>query len=678
MAQGPYTDSKGTYVIVVSGDTLGAIAEKHNNGYSTYMALARANDISDPNIIHVGQKIYLTKGSSGGSSPSTTTTTTTNQNKVTNVQLGLLSSDDKTLCVTWAWGKPKETEKYRVKWTYVTENGLTFTSINDSSVDQDYPDAARVATFSIPENAEKISVQILPVSLEYSTVTTKIVNGLVETTTTKKQSPQSKSTTTTSTVVTTYWTAVWSDEKTFYTKNLPPNAFEAPSIELKDLTLTAKLEKIDMSQTTATHVEFRVIQNHKMIYNSGGQNKLPLEEDGDTGYGLASFSCKVTPGAEYSVACRAWSGNLYSDWSQPSETIKTRPNAPKGFVDIRAVSEYSVYLKWDAVPAADSYDIEYLTEKDKFDTIPNPATSVTVENATECRIIDLAGGNEYFFRIRACNGSDSTNQSEWSEISSIKIGTKPSAPTTWSSVTKGIVGEPITLYWVHNSTDGSWMTKADLDITFYEQNADHEYINKGTAMYHLVDGPGHYAIDANGTCKQVEKFEDDKDKFNTCSCRVDTTGLGYRDGVKIEWRMRTAGITGTFNEKDGWSTTRTIDIHAAPHFTDFTLSTVNGVLKSYPLMINGLVAKYKTQSPLGFHVSILANSTYDTVDNLGNDKTVSAGEEVFSRYYDSFEPFPIYLLPSDLSLESSMSYTLICTAGEMIIRLVMMMKNILI
>lgn len=640
MALGPFTDSKGTYVTVAQGDTLGHIAERHYGGYSKYGALATANGISNPNRIYIGQKIYITGGSSSSSSSASS-----NQNKVSNVKLGALASDEKTLYASWAWDKQKQTEKYRLKWTYVTENGLTFTSLSDVSVDQDYPDASRMATFSIPANAEKISVQILPVSLEYSTVTTKIVNNLVETTTSTKKPPETKSETVNTTVKTTYWTAVWSDEKTFYTNTLPPEAFEAPTVELDGLTLKAKYENVNLSDTTATHVEFRVVQNDSVIVNTG--TKLALTKLSDSNYAKVSFSCTVTPGAEYKVACRAWVGSLYSDWSPYSENVKTKPNAPAGFDICRPSSKTSIYLKWTAVPAAETYDIEYATEKDNFD-LNSDVQMVTVEDKTEWELTGLETGSEYFLRIRACNGSEDTNMSAWSEIVSTIIGTKPSAPTTWSSTAKGIVGEPITLYWVHNSKDGSWQTKANLDII----------VDGFTDMYEL-DGPGRYAIAANGTLTLLESFTEDEDKFNTCSCVIDTTGSRYEEGIKMEWRMQTAGVTGEWGE---WSTLREIDIHAQPTFTNFTISAVDGVLSSFPLTINGLVGP-STQTPLGFHVSIIARDTYDTVDNLGNDKTVSAGDEIFSRYYDSFNPFPITLTPSDVDFASSVNYTLICTAS---------------
>ena len=47
-----------TYYIVKNGDTLSAIASKYN---TTYKALASLNNIKDPNLIYVGQKLLVKK-----------------------------------------------------------------------------------------------------------------------------------------------------------------------------------------------------------------------------------------------------------------------------------------------------------------------------------------------------------------------------------------------------------------------------------------------------------------------------------------------------------------------------------------------------------------------------------------------------------------------------------------
>ena len=114
-------------------------------------------------------------------------------------------------------------------------------------------------------------------------------------------------------------------------------------------------------------------------------------------------------------------------------------------------------------------------------------------------------------------------------LSAVILGKDPAAPTTWSSTTTAITGEPLTLYWVHNSEDGSSQTYAQLEIT----------INGKKSSY---------------TIKNTDD-EDSKDK--TSSYPIDTSK--YTEGTTIKWRVRTAGVTNTYGK---WSIVRTIDIYA--------------------------------------------------------------------------------------------------------------------
>lgn len=51
--------NSGRYHTVVKGDTLWAIAQKYYGNGSRYPEIARANNISNPNIINVGQKLLI-------------------------------------------------------------------------------------------------------------------------------------------------------------------------------------------------------------------------------------------------------------------------------------------------------------------------------------------------------------------------------------------------------------------------------------------------------------------------------------------------------------------------------------------------------------------------------------------------------------------------------------------
>jgi len=47
------------YYTVVKGDTLWAIAKKYYGDGNRYPEIARANNIANPNIIHIGQKLLI-------------------------------------------------------------------------------------------------------------------------------------------------------------------------------------------------------------------------------------------------------------------------------------------------------------------------------------------------------------------------------------------------------------------------------------------------------------------------------------------------------------------------------------------------------------------------------------------------------------------------------------------
>lgn len=47
------------YYTVVHGDTIWAIAQRYYGNGSRYSGIAKANGISNPNIINVGQKLLI-------------------------------------------------------------------------------------------------------------------------------------------------------------------------------------------------------------------------------------------------------------------------------------------------------------------------------------------------------------------------------------------------------------------------------------------------------------------------------------------------------------------------------------------------------------------------------------------------------------------------------------------
>ena len=407
--------SDKTYVTVQSGDTLSQIAADYAGGYNNYKKLAAINGISNPNLIYVGQKIYLQK--SGGSSSKSTSS-----NMALIKQFGLQADVEKTLFATWVWDK-SNTENYQVEWQYYTKDRYWF-------VGEDSTTKYKYSTFSIPSNAIKVRFRVKPIA---KNETVKKKNG--------------------STYERAYWKAEWTDrsKQVFNVNAVPPTKPSIPSVEIDGTKLTAKLENIN-SDTTS--IKFQIIRdNEPKVYKTGTATVK-------TAY--ASYSCTIAVGSEYKVRCQALRGDLKSEWSEYSSNAGTAPSTLKEIIALKALSETSVQLDWTNVTNATSYTVEYTTKKMYFDS-SNEVSSITVDAkaAGHAEITGLTSGEEYFFRVKASN---SNGDSGWCPIKSIVIGKKPSAPTTWSSTTTVIAGESLNLYWVHNSEDGSSQTYAELEM----------------------------------------------------------------------------------------------------------------------------------------------------------------------------------------------------------------------
>ena len=555
---------------VVKGDTLSKLAQKFG---TTVSKLVELNDISNPDYIVVGQKLTI-------SGTKETTPANLSTRPIIKV-FGLQSNTDRTVFATWAWDK-SNTDHYEVRWIYGTGDGVGFIG-SESDV------TSKQSLYNAPENATHVKFQVRPISKTH-TVNNKEVS---------------------------YWTAGWSTEKRYNFSDNPPSKPSAPSVTIEDFKLTATLENVDLN---ATSIYFQIVKNDTSIFNSGTA-KIKTNS--------ASFSCPVTPGNKYKVRCRAEREDLKSEWSEYSSNMDTGPSAPNRILELRALSETSVYLDWAKVSNATSYEIEYATKKSRFDSSTDTQKMSLEATVSHAEISGLDSGEEWFFRVRATN---SVGNSAWTEIKSIKIGKAPSAPTTWSSSTTVIVGEPLTLYWNHNTEDGSSQTYAELEIT----------TNGSKVSY------------------PIKNTDDEELKDKTSSYSVNTSG--YPEGTKIQWRVRTRGILETFGE---WSIQRTVDIYAPPTLElDVTNSTGSSIatLTSFPFYISG-TAGPNTQTPIGYHISITSNETYETVDNIGNAKIVNSGEEVYSKYFNTSEDLLLKLSASDLNIENGITYTVTCTVS---------------
>lgn len=638
------------YIVVIKGDTLSEIAESYYGDASKYKQLASINDIKNPDLIYVGEKIYFSKKASGSSSSASSDT-----QKVTIKRFGLQADIDNVLFITWEWGKASETAEYKVDWDYYTANKQWFHG-SDSTV------TVQQCTYSIPSNAKQVRVRVKPVAK------------------TKKEGDKEVD------LWKADWTA-WKKHTVTYTPKAPSNL----NVKLEGFNLTATVSNLEDDPSI---IKFEVVKDDATVYKTG---KVPVST------ATASYTCVVKAGSRYKVRCQAYKDGVWGDWSQYSNNFETIPSTPSRFTKCEPKSELSklsIYLEWSKVANAESYEIQYTTKKSNFDTSDQVTTVQAGEGNTWTISSGIENGTEYFFRVRAKNKH---GESGWSEVSSAIVGTGPAAPTTWSSTTTVVTGDPLTLYWVHNSEDGSSQTYAHLQI--YVNGAAEPSVNEEIA---------------NST------KEEEKDKTSSYSVKMvndDGTPV-YPEGAKIEWRVRTKGIANVYGD---WSIMREVDVYAQPTvdfnlyknekqeeligstvfyrvvldsesgayiLTSERLSAMNGTRledsfteddeQVYEGEIDGVAVYYvertietvgslplkvyavtspNTQVPTSYHLTIKANEPYETVDNIGNTVFVNEGDTVFSKHYDISTALETVLSASDLTLENGMAYTITCTAS---------------
>lgn len=567
---------------VVKGDTLTKIANKYKSQYYSGKTTSQVINIiaglnpsiKDVNKIYVGQVLVIS-GTAATEKPN-------NSNKANVDYFALVADTDREVYAGWTWDK-SNTDHYEYIWWYSW--GVGQAPEIKSTTEYKY------CTQSFPDYATHVSFVVKPIAKTYKDSKDNDVA---------------------------YWTAEWSTRKTYWFSENPPKTPSVPTVKIEDYTLTATLENLD--DLNATYIQFQVVQdNNSNVFAESSGIKIT------TSY--ASYSCTIEPGHDYKVRARSSRDNQYSDWSDYSGNSKTKPSASTGITTCRATTSTSVYLEWGAVSNADSYDIEYATKREYLEG-SNQTSTVSSIKTTNYTLAGLESGQEYFFRVRAVN---SQGESAWSDIVSLVLGKKPSAPTTWSSTTTVISGEPLYLYWVHNSEDGSKQVSAELELDI-----------DGSVTTKTIDNP-----DA----------DDEEAEEKTSSYTFDTSG--YAEGVTLKWRVRTCGITGEYGD---WSVRRTIDIYGPPTLSINVLD-LNGellrTLSSFPFRITG-VAGPNTQKPIGYHISIVANESYETVDQIGNPRYVKEGSEVYSKYLDISEDLDVTLSANDVDLANNITYTITC------------------
>lgn len=409
-------------------------------------------------------------------------------------------------------------------------------------------------------------------------------------------------------------------EYRFSTPYTPAVPSTPSSVTIDGFTLTTELDVYD----TNTHmIEFQVVKNDETIFTSGKSSVVTNH---------VAFSCPVEAGGRYKVRARALRVTdedvviEESAWSEYSSNVLTIPSSPTAFTKYAVQSPTSVRLDWDKIPSATGYEIEYTTNIEYFDS-SNETQSSSFEDVDHAILTGLDTGVTWYFRLRAQNGQ---GDSGWSEILPVIMGKVPAAPTTWSQTSTATVGESVYLYWVHNAQDGSSQTYAELELT----------INGVTTVLTIQNSTD------EDTRDRTSEYE-----FNTSS---------YAEGSSLYWRVRTKGV---IDEYGDWSTKREVKIYAPPTLSFGSDTVLPSTLTTLPIVLS-MVASPNTQAVISWHVSIVANTAYGTVDAAGRERWVSVGDSVYSKVVNANGNSEVFVISAgDAYLESGESYTAVVEAA---------------
>lgn len=585
---------------VVRGDCMWNIARSVYGDGRKWPTIADANGVPRSNpVIYPGQVFTIP-----GITTPTPVPTPAPQPPVVRVPtidwFALDAGTTRSMFCTWSFDRA-DTSNYEVKWEYDTGAGGWRIGTQGTTTNKQ-------SDYSAPENAKKVRVSITPKSDN------------------------------------------WSDGQTasreYDFSNNPPELPPIPSFDIDELdVMTIELTNIQ-NTINANTIEFAIYQDDTFKYRTG---TATINQEAR----YCKFTTTVDPGHKYKVRCRAVRGTIYSGWTDYTDNDLSTPVAPSDITTLRSqkISEqqavqYAVFVEWPDVQSAKNYLVEWATNIEYFDT--GEASSQTTEEGAGPRLLvtGIELGHEYFFRVASLN--EKGKSKTYTPIKSVKLGTRPAAPTTYSNVNSCILGEDLKLYWIHNSTDGSIETTARIHFT-------------------IIDS-AHPELEPTEIIKVVsnDRPEEEKTKTSVYVINTDdpewaTVGAGYI----IKWKVQTAGVIAEYSE---WSVEREVNVYAPPELSlDVVDNNGNSIeeINTFPFYIS-LLSEPPAQTPISYYIEVVALQAYQTVDEVGKVKMVSIGDKVYQKYYDPQDNpwrFLLEMTPGNIDLENNIQYAINATVS---------------
>ena len=631
--------------------------------------VARKNNISNVNMLYVGQQLAITADAS--SSSTTVDNNNSNAPVITYFGRGIPSPADPSsedpassgtdlsdteLLAIWKWSKETDTANYEFVWEYTKGikdnegNLIWLIETGSNSIDEEHAsdrgtlDAARQTTWNIPDGAVTVRFRVRAIARKQKV---KKGNEEVE--------------------VSIYPNSDYCAYQEFQVNEISLPAPSAPSLEMTgQLQLTCRLEEID---PRALQVEFQVWQNETALFASGAVNVSPTY--------TAAYVLTLAKSSSYRVRCRISNGTVWSNWSSfTSDEIKTVPDAPEiTNITVKPYNAgqqdtYAVQVDWTKRDTAAEYMLEYIP-KEQYVGIGQDGQFLPTGAATQSTYTVTAqvhptsdtfpqssfGGATGEYYVHICAKSSNDIYSDWSAIKTFITGTTPNPPTTWSSTTSAVIGlDELRLRWTHNSTDGSGERAAQLTYAFGIRSNGTITWGTDTVVTILNNRTGkkYYEISecqiilSNASASHTDQQDDSPSQIKP---------VRQNNQSVMRWSVKTAGATGEFSDA---SIIRYIDIFSPPVVSitiEGGMSDISPRLTFFPFFISAS-NQSTDQVALSYYIKIMSNEQYETIDEFGRTHTVRAGDPVFEAVYDELFLDDVEFSAENIDLTNNVTYTI--------------------